>query len=271
VLSSTTAGAQIAESLRVGVGNSASVTQEVTPAVPPSDSPSRFGRALDRIPLWAAPIASAAVPGLGQARLGKDRFVAYLATEAYLLLKYIKDDRDGSDNASNFRAIARDVARRNFVTTPGVVPPDTIWKYYESMEKYLESGFFSMATSGPTVPETDTATFNGAQWVFARRQYAIPLDDPGASALRNYPLAVALYESRSVGQAYRWSWRNAQLEQDIYKRTIARSNEAYRHAKYDLIALIANHLLSTIDAFATVRLMQTTDGGTRVSATIPVR
>jgi hypothetical protein len=194
-----------------------------------------------------------------------------MATEAYLLLKYIKDDRDGSDNASSFRAIARDVARRNFVVAPGAVPPDADWHYYESMEKYLESGFFSLTTSGPTVPETDQATFNGVQWTFARRQFGIPLDDPGASANPNYPLAVALYESRAVGQPYRWSWRNAQLEQDLYKQTIARSNDAYRHAKYDVIALIANHLLSAIDAFATVRLMQTTDGGTRLSATIPVR
>ena len=275
LLDATRAGAQIASASRVGAisatGATASGGEGMTFASRRPDSLSRFQRALDRMPLWAAPIASGAVPGLGQARLGKERFVAYMATEAFLILRYIKDDREGNDNATSFRAIARDIARRNFVATPGGVPPDTVWQYYESMEKYLESGFFSLSPSGLTVPETDPATFNGAQWVLARRQYAIPLDDPGASALPSYSLAVALYESRAVRQAYRWSWRNAQLEQDIFKQAIARSNNAYRRAKYDIIALIGNHLLSSIDAFATVRLLQTSEGGTRISAAFPVQ
>ena len=37
----------------------------------------------------------------------------------------------------------------------------------------------------------------------------------------------------------------------------------------DLIALIANHILSSIDAFASVRLMQAAGGGMRISASIP--
>jgi hypothetical protein len=268
----TSANAQVANDAQVGAVARASV-EATSPAsrAGSADSSSRFGRIVGRIPVWASPIASAAVPGLGQARLGQDRFVAYLATEAYVLLRYVKDERDGNESAARFRGIARDIARRNFVTFPGVVPPDSIWKYYESMEKYVESGFFSLTPNGPTVPETDVNTFNGAQWVFARKQFGIALDDPGASADPHYPAAVALYESRAVGQAYRWSWRNAQLEQNIFRRTISQSNESYRHATYDVIALIANHLLSSVDAFVTVRLQQTGAGTTGVAASIPFR
>jgi hypothetical protein len=85
-----------------------------------------------------------------------------------------------------------------------------------------------------------------------------------------YQRALELYESRAVRQPYRWSWRNAQLEQDLYRRTISRTNDAYRRATIDLSAVIANHLLSAIDAFAVVRLLQQPDGTLRVSANIPV-
>jgi len=38
-----------------------------------------------------------------------------------------------------------------------------------------------------------------------------------------------------------------------------------------LVALIANHLLSAVDAFASVRLIQAAGGEMRVSASIPIR
>ena len=98
-----------------------------------------------RLPLWSAPIASAIMPGLGQVRLKKDRFVGYMAAEAFLLLQYAKNAREGNDNTREYRAIARDVARRNF---PGT-HPDTVWQYYEKVEKYLESGSYSLAVTGP--------------------------------------------------------------------------------------------------------------------------
>lgn len=229
--------------------------------------PSRLRSALDRMPLWSAPLASAVMPGLGQARLHKDRFVAFMAAEAFLLLQYNKSTSDARENATNFREIARDVARRRF---PGTHPDTSAWKYYETMEKYLESGAYSLPSNGSTVPETDASTYNGAQWVQARVLFGVPLDDPDARLHPNYARALARYETNAVQPAYGWSWRNAQLEQDLYKRTIASSNAAYRRATGDLIALIANHVISAVDAFATVRLVQAGNGDMRMSASIPV-
>ena len=260
--------AQDAATLRVGAFlrmqlDSTGVTSGV-----PASPPSRVRSALDRLPLWSAPLASAIVPGLGQARLHKDRFVAFMAAEAFLVLQYAKASGDGRDNAQSFRAIARDIARRGF---PGTHPDTSAWKYYETMEKYLESGFFTLSRSGPTVPETDVTTYNGAQWVQARLLFGVPLDDPDARQNPGYARALARYESTAIQQAYGWSWRNAQLEQDLYRRSIARSNDAYRRATGDLIAIIANHVISAVDAFSSVRLIQAAGGEMRLSASVPVR
>ena len=240
--------------------------------VPDSATPSRLHvapiggtpAALARLPLWSAPIASALLPGLGQARLGNERSVAYLAAEGYLVLKYAQNTREGRDNEHTFRALARDVARRSF---PGS-HPDTVFQYYEKLEKFVESGRFTQVINGPTVPETDADTYNGEQWMLARQRFGIPLGDPNPSALPGYRSAIEYYESRAMRQEYGWSWRNAQLEKDLFKRAISRSDAAYRSAQDALIALMANHLLSAIDAFATVRLIQAAAGTMRVSATI---
>lgn len=260
--------AQDAAALRVGAAPRKQQDSAAVSGPAPAESTSRMRSALDRMPLWSAPLASAIVPGLGQARLHKDRFVAFMAAEAFLLLQYAKASGDGRDNAEGFRAIARDIARRGF---PGTHPDTSAWKYYETMEKYLESGFFTLSRSGPTVPETDVTTYNGAQWVQARLLFGVPLDDPDALQNPGYSRALARYESTAIQQAYGWSWRNAQLEQDLYKRSIARSNEAYRRATGDLIAIIANHVFSAVDAFTSVRLIQAAGGEMRLSASVPVR
>ena len=250
--------------LRVGPDR---VRPQAAPIGKDDERPTRLRSALDRMPVWSAPLASAVMPGLGQARLHKDRFVAFMAAEAFLFLQYNKSTSDARENATNFRAIARDVARRRF---PGTHPDTSAWKYYETMEKYLESGAYSLPSNGFTVPETDASTYNGAQWVQARVLFGVPLDDPDARLHPNYARALARYEANAVQPAYGWSWRNAQLEQDLYKRTIASSNAAYRRATGDLIALIANHVISAVDAFVTVRLVQAGNGDMRMSASIPV-
>lgn len=228
--------------------------------MPPSG---RLRHRIDRLPIWSAPLASLALPGVGQARLHQGRAAAYLAAEGFLLLQYGKDLREGHRSEREYRAIARNIARRNFAPAP----PDTIWQYYEKLSEYVESGAFTTATSGPTVPEGDATTYNGFQWFIARSQFGVP-DDPSERGSVRYQRALALYESRAVRQPYRWSWRNAQLEKDLYTRTISRTNDAYRRATLDLSAVIANHLLSAIDAFAVVRLSPAPGGSMRLSTTI---
>ena len=107
-----------------------------------------------------APLASAIIPGSGQAILGNDRFVGYLAVEALAWWMYAKDISERTARERQFKELAREVARAHFSTTF----PDADWAYYEWIRDEKESGVYSKTTSGPVVPETDLSTYNGKKW-----------------------------------------------------------------------------------------------------------
>jgi hypothetical protein len=199
---------------------------------------------------WWVPLSSALVPGTGQAVLGQNRFIAYLAFEAYAVLGYFSQRNEAIRGRDQYRAQARDVARALFPGSRPVGP----WSYYESMEHYLESGVFNRFPGGEFTPESDESTFNGDMWRLARETYwRDPVVTPDKNS-QEYRNAIGFYITRAVTPEFRWTWRNAQLEQDLYRRTILNTNQAYRDANLQLGFLIANHLLSAVDAFVTIRL-----------------
>ncbi|HEY0994582.1 MAG TPA: hypothetical protein VGD77_01200 [Gemmatimonadaceae bacterium] len=221
------------------------------------------------VPRWTAPIGSLLVPGLGQLRLRQDRFVAYAGAELYLWTKYAKDMRELHRQRQAYKTLARDVARYFFSRTG----PDGDWDYYEVMGKdYLESGAYSIAASGEVVPETDPATYNGHIWRLALRTYWGNPDAPPPIGSAPYNEALALYKRRAVPPELRWSWRNSQLERDLYRRAISRANDSFRRATVGGSLIVANHLLSAVDAFVVLRLesVRTPDGDQRVGATVRV-
>jgi hypothetical protein len=225
---------------------------------------------LDFLPEWVAPIFSALVPGGGQLRLGQDRFAVYAAVEAYGWVRYLRHRADGRRARDGYRALAAEVARSLF--TPNGRPGS--FEYYESMEKYLESGVFDMSDEADLQPEQDVSTFNGFLWRRARETF---WEDPEVSPppdSRAYEQAIAYYQERAVTDEFRWSWRDAQLEYDLFRRTIAGSNQSYRQAVQDLGVILANHVLSTVDAFVTLRLHARPGAaapGYGFSASIPLR
>ena len=216
---------------------------------------------------WWAPLASAAVPGAGQAVLRQDRFVAYMAVEGYFWLRFFADRREGLRQRDAYRRLADDVARAYYAGDK----PVGNFEYYERMEHFIESGVFDAIPGGAIQPEMDTTTFNGSIWLLARRTYWTDPDTPPPEGSPAYARAEALYRDRAVLPAYRWSWRDAQLEQDLYRRTISRSNEAFRRAVQDLGVVLANHVLSTVDAYVSIRLQRsaTPAGDYGLSVTIP--
>ena len=199
---------------------------------------------------WWVPLTSAVVPGTGQALLGQHRFIAYMAVEAFAVLGYVNQRNEALRGRDQYQAQARDVAR---VLFPGSRPVGP-WSYYESMEHYLEIGVFDRFPGGEFTPESDESTFNGDMWRLARETY---WRDPAVTPDKNsqqYRSAIGFYIARAVTPEYRWSWRNAQLEQNLYRRTILNTNQSYRDANQQLGFLIVNHLLSAVDAFVTIRL-----------------
>lgn len=237
-------------------GARAAVSVFVPPAIDARDStaaaPAFLARPSPSLRRYAA-LASFIVPGSGQYLLGNDRVVGYLAVELLAWWKYSKDNAERAAREREFKDLALRVSRAPFPSTF----PDSGWLYYEWMRDDIESGQFSLATSGPTVPETNPATYNGKRWALAQ------------TTQPSYEAALAQYEREAIRPEYRWSWRDAQLQWDIYKRLTDKRNDAARAAIVDLIVIRANHFLSMIDAFATGRLQtqaSTRSGRTSIGA-----
>lgn len=207
---------------------------------------------------WWAPVASGVVPGAGQFALRQQRSVAYLVAEAFLLVQYVAAQRDGNRERSAYRDLALNVARKAYGgTQPGS------WEYYERLEQFLESGAYDRIPGGPLDPETDVTTYNGFRWQLARETFWLNPRVPPPVSSQEYQRALAFYERNAVSDAFRWSWRDARLEQDVYIQTIRSANRSYQRAVNMLGVVAANHLVSLVDAYVTVRLRRF--GGVRVA------
>ncbi len=199
---------------------------------------------------WLRPAASLVIPGSGQLLGRAERGALYLAAEAFVVTRYVSLHRDAGRAAAQYRDLAFKVARAAFA--PQV--RDTAFEYFEAMAKYLESGPFSVGSGSELVPPQDERTFNGRIWLLARQtffKHPDSLPDPNSLA---YQRALEFYRRRAVGPGFRWSWRGAAIEQDLFRQTIRASDEAFRHARDQLGLLLANHLLSAIDAWVANRL-----------------
>lgn len=214
---------------------------------------------------WVRPGASLVLPGTGQLLGGSERGALYLVAEALLLTRFLSLQTDGTRDAEQYRELAFSVARGAF--TPEV--RDTAFEYFESMGKYIESGPFDTDPGPDLVPPWDERTFNGRIWLLARQTFFPNPDSIPDPRSLEYLEALDFYRRRAVGPDFRWSWRGAALEQDLYRQTIQSSDQAFRRARGQLGLLLANHLLSAIDALVTARLrhrapVQGVSGGVRL-------
>ncbi len=182
--------------------------------------------------------------------LRQQRGIVYAAAEAFLILRAVGASRDARRERDAYREIARSVARAGF---PGA-RPDAEWSYYERLQFVLESGAFNSTPGAGFTPESDPATFNGSVWQLARETFWRDPEVPPDEASDEYRRAIAFYQQRAASDEFRWSWRDAQLEQDVYRQTIERSNDASRVARQMVGLLLANHALSLVDAYVSVRL-----------------
>lgn len=222
-------------------------------------------------PPWWTPLASAVLPGAGQARLGQDRSAAYVAIEGYLWLRYLNDSRAGSRARRQYRDLALRVSRASF---QGPKPVGN-FEYYETMEHWIASGQYDTDVGASGIqPEADTTTFNGALWLLARRTYWSTPTTPPPPGSAAESAALAFYVRSAVRPEFAWSWRAAPLQQDEYRRRIRASNEAFRRAAHDVGAVLANHLLSTVDAYISMRLRvsaDATDGSVGLQGSLSFR
>jgi len=214
-------------------------------------------------------LASALVPGAGQLLLKQRRAAAYLALEAAGVAFYISQTRDGRRQRNLYREIANTVARASF--TPN--GPSGDWDYYERMEKFVASGSYDVVSGGALDPETDEETYNGTVWLLARQTYWRDADVPPEAGSAEYAAAIAFYEKRAVPIDMRWSWAGQPDAYQRFRAAISGSNSAFRSAGHTASLVIANHFLSAVDAYVSVRVRvrQNADGSLAIVGAVPIR
>jgi hypothetical protein len=259
LLSAATVGAQ--RPAPTGAASAPVVDAARAPHLALGDS----GRAR-RVPWWA-PIASAALPGSGQAAAGQTRAAGYLALELYTWLQYREARNDARRARTEYRRVAREQARQ-----PCASPcPDGNWDYYELLEKpfLVGSGRFDAVPGGAIDPETADSTYNAQVWTLARDLYfgAQPTREPSDPA---YQRALDYYRAHAYGPEFAWSWRNAQGQQGVYRQSVQQWNRANRSATTALSVALANRVFSLVDAYVTLRLQGGGAGQpSEFSATVP--
>lgn len=210
--------------------------------------------AAQRVRDWARPFASLVVPGTGQLLAGEDRGAVYIAAELFIVSRYVQLAREGRRESRRFRDLAFDIARRSYAT----VRRDTVFEYYEQMERFTESGAYDADPGSAFVPEADPTTYNGSIWLLARRTFwADPNVQPSPTDTA-YQNAIAFYRQRAVGPGYQWSWSNASLEHQVFRDAIRHSDTAFRRAQNQIGLVLANHVISAVDALISSRIAAAT-------------
>lgn len=210
---------------------------------------------------WSV-LASAVLPGAGQALLGQWRAVPYVALEGYAWSSYASDSRRGRRSRDAYRTLAATVARAPF----SPVRPNGDFGYYERMEDFLASGVFSRNEGGLLEPETDTTTFNGAMWLLARRTFWTDPASPPPRGSLEWQRAESFYLQRAIRPAFRWSWEGFEEDQVLFRQLIRASNDGYRDALGALGIVLGNHVLSAVDAYVTIRVRRSEGAGERTYA-----
>lgn len=213
---------------------------------------------------WVRPLASLLLPGTGQALSGQDRAAVYGAVEIYVLSRYIQLQHDANVNADLYHQLAFAVAQRGFAA----VRRDTIFEYYETMEKFTASGRFNTGAGPGLNPETDPTTYNGSVWLLARRTYWADPNIPPPPNTPQYQAALTFYVQHAVGPAYQWTWQSASLQQQAFRDLIRTSDNGYRNAQGALGLLLANHVVSALDALISNRLTTATHRTTSLHTVI---
>lgn len=195
-------------------------------------------------------LASAAVPGAGQFLLGNERWVPYLAVEIWAWRSAVDQRRTAHSLADQYRDIAWSVARRVSLGERR----DTAWEYYETMTRFPASGMYDRNPGTPDLqPETTPNTYNGFVWNLARALFLPPgvSATPGSPA---YERALDYYRRHAVPPEFAWAWGDNILERELFRSLIAQSDAAYRRSTRVLGFILANHIISAIDALIAARL-----------------
>ena len=195
----------------------------------------------------SAALRSVLIPGAGQFALGQRRSWAYVALEVIGWGFYLDRRRAGADLRDAYRDFAW--AEGRLQAGPRV---DGDFDYYETLSKWDRSGSFDADNGRAGVqPEDDPTVFNGLIWSRAVGIFSV---DPGAGPGDvRYEQAISYYSERAYGNEFLWDWTGVPGARSTYAGIIATSDDRFRQASNALGFVIANHLVSAVDAFVSAR------------------
>ncbi len=183
-------------------------------------------------------VLSAVVPGAGQLALGQRRGWLYIALESIGWFGYASYRSSGGTLRDEYRDYAWDVARIGAASRR-----DGDFDYYETMTKWDRSGDFDTdAGSMGVQPEEDPSTFNGSIWALATALYSA-----------SDPRALEYYRERAYADDLSWDWGGDAGRRAELGVRISESDDAFRKARSVLGGVIANHVISAVDAFLSAR------------------
>ena len=207
---------------------------------------------------------SALLPGSGQIYQGQNRGYLYIATEVASIAGWMVFRNKGKDVREEYIDFAWVNAREN-ISSHNVRGDDD---YYEHIARWIKSGEFDADRNYDlddpfTIdPWTESGTWNGEQWRIATINYFEP-DSSGEYTIGTRAdslAALQYYAGRAYQEDFYWDWTNAGLEpnalalQNQYLDLRDESNLAFQHATLSLVVLMANHVVSVIDAFISAKI-----------------
>jgi len=177
-----------------------------------------------------------------------------VAGEVWAWVQYFESRTEGHRLQAAYRDLAWLVARR-VSTGPRV---DGSFEYYEAMTQFTASGAFDRDPTQPGVqPEEDPETHNGSVWALAGEIFFSDDSDlPPEVDSDQYNQALRYYLSRAITPNLAWNWSDNQLQQSEFADLIRSSDENLRRGTTMIGLILANHLLSAVDALVTGRLLQ---------------
>lgn len=194
--------------------------------------------------------ASLVVPGAGQAALGLRRWLAYGALEVAFWAIHLDAAADVRRLSTAYRDLAWEAARSP--TDPGERVEGT-WGYYETLSHYVRSGAYDREPATPGLqPELEAGTYNGDVWELARGLF-LP-GGTGDPTSPEYDDALAYYRDRAAGPSFLWTWAGRPDDLDRYRDLIGDADGAARLRSTALGLVLANHLVSAVDALVVARL-----------------
>ena len=204
--------------------------------------------------------ASLILPGAGQAALGLRRWALYGLAELTLWGVHLEAAADVRRLTDRYRDLAWEAAR---LPTGPAGRAEGSWGYYETVGQYLRSGAFDADPSATDVqPETDPSTYNGYVWELARGIFL-----PGGTADPSSPAyadAVAYYRDHAAGPDFLWDWSGRPDDLERYRTLIDDADHEARVRSTALGLVLANHLVSAVDALLVARMRAA--GGVRIDS-----